>query len=391
MTIVIFGNDFTIHTSNAASNFVRNMARGFVEDGVDTYIINYAREYGSYQGVVAGVNYYIPLEQGERNSKFVVRQYFRLKRFINLFRFVSKNIKKTDKNILIIYAESFPILVIGYLLKIMFFDLSLHYAAEHPVRYKKRFLRKIFLKNCYPYCVYRMNDGLLSVSGQLANFFKSFQGSKKINYIFPPVTDPEHFSKQYPSPYNFDYVAYCGAISLEKDGLDILLKSFAIVKRTLPEIKLLLIGRSQSNHELTIIMDLINSLDIFNNIVFPGFLEYQDLPKYLSNARILALARPTNLQNETGFPSKLPEYLSTKKPVIITRVGDIPRYFTNCVNCFLAEPGKVEDFAEKLLLALQDETLATKVGLNGYELAKTIFNYKYQGSELINILKNYSR
>ena len=138
-------------------------------------------------------------------------------------------------------------------------------------------------------------------------------------------------------------------------------------------------------------MEVIKFLNIENNVVFSGLISYEELPKYLTNATILALARPTSLQNETGFPSKLTEYLATKKPVIITRVSDIPKYFTNNVNAFVAEPGNVIDFADKLILALKNRELSEFVGKNGYQLVETIFNYNYQTKELVKILQQYSK
>ena len=61
------------------------------------------------------------------------------------------------------------------------------------------------------------------------------------------------------------------------------------------------------------------------------------MPKYLCNAKLLALARPDSIQAQGGFPTKLGEYLATGRPVVVTKVGEIPDYLEDGVNAFLSD------------------------------------------------------
>lgn len=108
------------------------------------------------------------------------------------------------------------------------------------------------------------------------------------------------------------------------------------------------------------------------------------MPSYLLNAQLLLLARPANIQAKGGFPTKLGEYLTTGRPVVITKVGEIPDYLTDGENAFMAEPDNPLSFALKVEEALTDTENARAIGLNGKKLAVTIFNYKTQGLEMIN-------
>ena len=112
------------------------------------------------------------------------------------------------------------------------------------------------------------------------------------------------------------------------------------------------------------------------------------MPKYLINAKILALARPDNIQGQGGFPTKLGEYLATGKPVVVTTVGELKEYLIDNTNAFLAVPDSALSFAEKMKTALDNYEKAKQVGIEGQKLANTIFNYKVQSENLINYLLN---
>jgi glycosyltransferase involved in cell wall biosynthesis len=126
-------------------------------------------------------------------------------------------------------------------------------------------------------------------------------------------------------------------------------------------------------------------------VVFTGRVSRHEMPRFLCNAAVLALARPTSLQSEGGFPTKLGEYLSTGNPVVVTKVGDIPSYLTDGVNAFMSEPDDPHLFAEKLDEALSDPGRAKEMGLRGRQVAITHFDYKVQAEALKKFLTSLGR
>ena len=103
---------------------------------------------------------------------------------------------------------------------------------------------------------------------------------------------------------------------------------------------------------------------------------------------MLVLARPDNKQSEAGFPTKLGEYLATGKPVVVTRVGEIPEYLKDQENAFIASPGDAHNFAMKMKQVMNNYDDALKVGHKGQQLALTTFNSTYQGLKLAEWLKH---
>lgn len=202
--------------------------------------------------------------------------------------------------------------------------------------------------------------------------------------------DTHRFNINPPSPVSYDYICYCGSLTLEKDGVNILIESFWRIASHYQALKLLLIGKGDTVEEEEAVKDLVRKLGAENRVVFTGQMSRTEVPEYLCNARILALARPNSKIADAGFPSKLTEYLSTGRPVVVTKVGEIPVYLKDNETAFLCEPDSVDAFAERLDYVLKNYEHALAIGIKGRELTSTVFNYSYQTrriSEFISSLR----
>ncbi len=103
----------------------------------------------------------------------------------------------------------------------------------------------------------------------------------------------------------------------------------------------------------------------------------------MSNAAVLALAKPSNKQAEHCFPTKIAEYLSTGKPVLTTNTGSIPQFLTNRKNSFLTEPNNPVELAKTLSDIFLNYDQAEIIGKNGRELAQNEFEYTKQVDRII--------
>lgn len=232
-------------------------------------------------------------------------------------------------------------------------------------------------------------DGIYVINDALVKYFQKKTNSKvSIKKILMTV-EPDRFEKDNSnSPFNFEYLAYCGSMYGDKDGVPILIKAFSLIQNYWLELKLVLIGDTSNSKKLEKIKELIFSLNLQDRVIFTGKVKSYEMPKYLNHAKVLCLARPNNKQAEGGFPTKLGEYLSTKKPVAITNVGEITNYLKDGVHAFIAEPDSESSFAKKLNYILKNYDLAIKVGHKGFELVQNVFNYKIQAKELARFFIN---
>ena len=108
-----------------------------------------------------------------------------------------------------------------------------------------------------------------------------------------------------------------------------------------------------------------------------------DVPVLLAGAYALALASPTSIRSCASMPCKVGEYLCTGRPVIVTGLGEIPKYVQDGVSAYLAKPDSAELFAEKLDEALKDSDTASSIGLNGKDVALREFSSPVQAGRIV--------
>ena len=237
----------------------------------------------------------------------------------------------------------------------------------------------VFLEAC------RRMDGMIVISQGLKQYFIDNGCHPERVHVMNMIVDSTRFKdlqKQSTEPY----IAYCGTATNTKDGVDQLIKAFALVVKHYPEYKLYIIGSTPSkkqrfdNHELT------KELGIEKNVVFTGVVPVEQMPQLLKNANILALDRPNNLQAKYGFPTKLGEYLLTENPVVVTEVGDIPLFLKDGESALIAAPDNTQDFADKLCWAIDHPDEANKIGKRGKAVAEEFFNYLSETRKICEIM-----
>ena len=194
-------------------------------------------------------------------------------------------------------------------------------------------------------------DGFICISDVLVEFCKK-HGRRGIPIFKLPMTvDYDEVNRvamecgeMYPIG---DYVCYAGGLSEEKDGVETL--------------KVACRG--------------------FNLKILNG-MAHEDVIRIMSRARCLVLARPDSLQARAGFPTKLGEYLALGRPVVVTTVGEIPRYLKDGESAYLVAPGDVNLLTEKISEVFADPIRAERIGRTGKEVALQNFDYKVHVEKL---------
>lgn len=225
-------------------------------------------------------------------------------------------------------------------------------------------------------------DKLIVISKSLYDFFLS-QGvpAEKLQVVNMFVDLKRFEGLQKTSAEK--YIAYCGTVSYDKDGADVLIQAFAKFHQLFPEYKLRIIGRGMAPDVIPQLTQLADKCGLYESVEFTGSIPASEMPQLLMNASILALARPDNLQNANGFPTKLGEYLATGNPVVATKVGNIPDFLTDGKNCSLAKAGDIDDFAEKLIWVASHIEEAHSLALQGKMLAETVFSNVKQTKKIL--------
>lgn len=254
-------------------------------------------------------------------------------------------------------------------------------STEHPEVLNRRFNKRIELALFFKKL--RKVDEILVISKQLREFYISKGFNEQHISVVNMFVDSTRFSGVEKNTTS-KYIAYCGSVGCKKDGVDVLIKSFAKFYECFPEYSLEIYGDGPAS-EVAYLKEVSVELGIGAKVKFCGKIPYEDIPQKLTNASILALSRPNNKQNQYGFPTKLGEYLATGNPVVVTSVGEIPAYISDAENGYLARPDDVESFAQKLMQAARDLEMGKNTGRLGKRLVEGSFSSLKQVESVLSI------
>lgn len=227
------------------------------------------------------------------------------------------------------------------------------------------------------------SSGIIVLTKYLKNYISKLNGTVPI-LIQPNLVDPELFKNDTNSSiHNKITIGYSGTPTI-KDGILDLLNSFKIVLKSVSDVKLLVIGDITNGK--SVIPELIKyckQIGIENYVDFTGLVPFDRIPSLLNSCDILVLTRPHGVFAEAGFPTKLGEYFSTSKPVVVTKVGDMEHYFSRTNSVVLVEAEDVDDISTGIVSLIRDPARRIELGKAGYIWMSQYLEY-IQASKKIN-------
>lgn len=225
-------------------------------------------------------------------------------------------------------------------------------------------------------------DGLFVISSQLKQAYIDLGVEKNRIHIINMTVDNSRF-ENLKKESEEKSIVYCGNGANNKDGVDQLIKSFAIVHEKYPDYQLKIVGPSPQRGDSSGNIELVEQFGLQKSVIFTGRKSPDEVPQLLKDASILALDRPDSLQAQNGFPTKLGEYLMTGNPVCVSNVGDIPLFLENGVSAMIAEHDNIDDFASKLLWIIEHPQEASMIGKRGREVALKCFNPTIEAKKML--------
>lgn len=257
------------------------------------------------------------------------------------------------------------------------FPLSL--ISQHPTSTFQKFREKRFLNSLKHAWLF------VSCSDILINYYQDKVRASCPVVNVPLVVDVKEFNKLMDvGKKRLPYITYCGNMGNNKDGVDILLRSFSYFLPHHKGYRLRLIGGA-STAEMEKLYTLADELGIKNDVDFLGYMAHSDVVKELSVSSLLALSRPANKQAEGGMPSKLAEYLLTGNPTLVTDVGEISHYVKDGRNCFLSVPDSPQAFFERMDYVVTHPDEADRVARKGKTVVEQ-FDYVCQSERIAALL-----
>jgi len=155
--------------------------------------------------------------------------------------------------------------------------------------------------------------------------------------------------------------------NLEKyQGIDLLLESFQIASRKIPETNLVIIGGSEK--DINYYQTVSSKLGIAEKTVFLGPRPLSDLPNSFAQADILVSPRIKGYNT----PMKIYSYLDSGKAVLATRLQTHTQVLDDKI-AYLTE-ANVQAMAEGMIALLEDKGLRERLAKNAKRRVQEEFN-----------------
>ncbi len=120
-------------------------------------------------------------------------------------------------------------------------------------------------------------------------------------------------------------------------GLRDAIDEFAKVSRTSANLKFLLVGGGEQDSELR---HKVATLGLTEEVIFTGFVGYQDLPRYLRIADVAVNTLEPTLVANVAFPNKVLQYMAAGLPVVSTKLDGLYAVFENQSGIVWAEDAR---------------------------------------------------
>lgn len=229
-------------------------------------------------------------------------------------------------------------------------------------------------------------DGLIMPSHYLHDFYLNKGMKPEQLYILPTLVELPDLSNveddlQYPKKAKVR-IGFCGKPT-RTNGSEDLIRALQQVDGRGDSVELIIIGDRLDTPELLPgLKKLAVELGLEDRVVFTGMVPFARVNCLLSSCDILVLPRPPGTFADAGFPTKLGEYVALRKPVVVTRVGDIPLYLKHKEGAMLAEPGNIDDIAKNINWLIRHPEESASIAENGFRWAKEMLWYRGAATNL---------
>lgn len=242
------------------------------------------------------------------------------------------------------------------------------------IRYINYFLRHNFLSRFY--------DGVIVLSSFLKNHYISMGMKDEDVLLQPHLVDVENFKEARISPIFQNEITTFGVLGSinHQNGITDLFVALQKVVEENEKVELMLIGGSEGDYDYC--RTKAKELDIQAKIKYIEKVPYTELAGIMKKCDAFILARPASTEAIAGFPTKIGEFLSSKRPMIVTKYGDIPIYFKDKVNALLANPGDPSSLASKMIYLLNNKEKVIRMTENGYAWVLDKIEYESSGRRI---------
>ena len=379
---ILTTSDFPIH--GAPESFVRMMALGLDKKGVTVDIIRFwGNRYRCVNLTHIVVSEYL-FSAPWKGSVAKIFEFFFQFLYIPIFLLWTK---LRDRNaILVLYGLDhaffvLPFSVISRILHIKCFRIITELYARSSSTQASLLRRIVHHSN---YWQIRYFDRCLSGVVVLSQFLQELSikngvEERRILLLRHFISIPLLVSKE-PDTNGALIVGYCGTVTPENGVIDLIDAMSLLWAAGIPA-RLLIIG--SANQEVLLKIDSCkSSLDNKDSIILTGHVSPTAVEDLLNRCTVLVNPRGRGIAADSGFPTKVGEYLATGLPVITTKLGELALCLCDRNQVIFAEPNDPVSLHDAIRFVWKNPAEAAKIGAAGRVWAENNLEYQANADRL---------
>ncbi len=220
------------------------------------------------------------------------------------------------------------------------------------------------------------------VSEFVASRFQKKFGSHKVTILYNYTNLELEEERIHSSSKIYDLV-YCGNINEERGIWEILeaVRQYCKIDKS---VKVILIGKIQSENLQVLIAKFIEENGLENNIIIQGKVPYDQVKELLLQSRIgMGLFRPS-WKFYYGIQVKTFEYMAFGLPIICSNFGNMYQYVKNNKCGVGVDIKSIPEITEAIEKLLKDHNVYKEYSINAIKAQKTLYSWKREENKMFN-------
>ena len=191
-------------------------------------------------------------------------------------------------------------------------------------------------------------DAIIVLSNSWAETLEQY-GIKREKISIIPLPLFEKIKRQ-ESLIEENSILFVGWIYPHK-GLHVLIEALPLILKEIPQAKLYIVESGVDEDYKDEIIKTIEKFKMKEHVSFLGKLPNEKVQTYLQKAKVVAVPEQWGI----AWPIFLTEAMALGKPIVASRIGDIPVFIKDGKNGFLVEPQDSANFAGRLIWMLKEK------------------------------------
>ncbi|QEG20295.1 glycosyltransferase [Mariniblastus fucicola] len=229
-------------------------------------------------------------------------------------------------------------------------------------------------------------DGVIGISHGWCDWCDQ----RGIRNVWCPSFALDQPSRELPTPKGNPFVlAVAGQWNSREMPMAFLAAVEICVSRGL-DVRLRVVGNTGKSRQQRVAMQMVQSSgQLKDRVEFTGFIkDPKDFSKAFLDADAFILLRNDTLETNMLFPTRLPEFMVTGNPVVLSEVGCFSQCFEHRVDVsFVSPDNDPEDIADEIEFLIKNPDKRHTIGQNGRRKMLEEFSLATLGRRLTQFLK----